>query len=280
MNCRAMVAVATWMTLTVSWGSSVSAQALLQPTPPPLVTAENEPWYLEGEPIFHAGNLYYPAGAQIFFNPNEMVRSGFHFGVPLYTRTTIEPFSIVYVPLAGGRMQPYERRRSGELVGTSGSQPASLLTPYDPRSAADLMPQAPGPPARAPIVVSVPYPHPVDVRSEAASVGRADDRPGAVGTSDRVPQARPRHVRIGGRPQGINAVYIEYAGTRWYSAGRAVPVDPNRMSPAADFKGFRVWRDRTDSELIYAASTTRGDIAVPYSKRKIANLEPERESRP
>src|SRR5688500_13015770 len=96
--------VATILSLT---SAHVATQGLSQPTAAPVVTAEAESWYVDREPIIFAGNLYYPAGAQVFFNPNEMVRSGFYFGVPLYTRTTIEPYSLVYVPVAGGRMQAY-----------------------------------------------------------------------------------------------------------------------------------------------------------------------------
>src|SRR5215207_4859897 len=103
--------------------STLNAQIVVQTTALPTVTADNEQWYLHGEPISYAGNLYYPSGAQVYFNSNEMVRSGFYMGVPLYTRTTLEPFSVVFVPLAGGRLQPYERPRTGELTGTAGSTP-------------------------------------------------------------------------------------------------------------------------------------------------------------
>ena len=34
----------------------VGAQVLLQPTPPPLVTADNETWFLAGEPITWSGD--------------------------------------------------------------------------------------------------------------------------------------------------------------------------------------------------------------------------------
>ena len=81
------------------------AQIAIQPTPAPLVTAENEAWYRAGEPIAFAGNLYYRGGAAIHFLPNEMVRSGFYRGVPLYSRTTIEPFSMIFVPAGGELMQ-------------------------------------------------------------------------------------------------------------------------------------------------------------------------------
>ena len=61
------------------------------------------------ELIQFAGDLYYPAGAAVFFDGNTMVRSGHYNGVPLYTDTTLEPYSVVYVPLERGLMQPYER---------------------------------------------------------------------------------------------------------------------------------------------------------------------------
>ena len=100
---------------------AAAAQMTMRPTPVPIVTAENEYWYLEGEPITFSGSIYYPAGPEIYFIPYEMVRSGEFRGIPLYSRTTIEPFSKVFVPLPGGRMLPYERRRAGDLAGTTGS---------------------------------------------------------------------------------------------------------------------------------------------------------------
>jgi hypothetical protein len=72
-----------------------AAQVQSRPTDPPLVTAVNESWYQLREPVQFAGELYYPAGATVFFNGNTMVRTGHYNGVPLYADTTIEPFSIV-----------------------------------------------------------------------------------------------------------------------------------------------------------------------------------------
>jgi len=34
------------------------------------VTADSESWYVNREPIEFAGDLYYPAGAAVFFNGN------------------------------------------------------------------------------------------------------------------------------------------------------------------------------------------------------------------
>ena len=114
------------------------AQIQSRPTDAPIVTADNESWYVNREPMQFAGDLYYPAGAAVFFNGNTMVRSGHYNGVPLYTDTTIEPYSIVYVPIQRGLMQPYERPRQGAapwpdlekcLVGRRRHRTQELLDP-------------------------------------------------------------------------------------------------------------------------------------------------------
>src|SRR4026208_699811 len=112
--------------LGLSTASPALAQISRPATPAPSVAAENESWYVTNEPVIFAGNNYYPAGPSIHFLPNEMVLSGFFRGVPVYTRTTIEPYSVVFVPVTGGMMRPYERRRSGDLAGTTGSSVPSL----------------------------------------------------------------------------------------------------------------------------------------------------------
>src|SRR5690242_16675503 len=86
-----------------------AAQIQSRPSDAPIVTADHDQWYLRGEPVQFAGDEYYAGGPAVFFNGNTMVRSGHFNGVPLYTDTTVEPYSIVYVPLSGGLMQPYER---------------------------------------------------------------------------------------------------------------------------------------------------------------------------
>ena len=86
------------VTLGLGATTPVVAQISMQPTSPPTVTADNETWYVTNEPVMFAGNPYYPAGPSMHFLPNEMVLSGFFRGVPLYTRTTIEPYSVVLVP--------------------------------------------------------------------------------------------------------------------------------------------------------------------------------------
>src|SRR5688572_21157906 len=111
-------------TLTIA--APAGAQVQSRPTDPPLVTAAAESWYQLREPLQFAGELYYPAGATVFFNGNHMVRTGHYNGVPLYADTTVEPYSIVLVPISRGTLQPYERRRNGDLAGTTGSRAPSF----------------------------------------------------------------------------------------------------------------------------------------------------------
>lgn len=241
-----------------------SAQVVMQPTPSPTVTAENEQWYLKGEPIAYAGNLYYPSGAQIFFSPNEMVRSGFYQGIPLYARTTIEPYSIVYVPLAGGRMQPYERPRSGEIAGTAGSTPTTLPTPAMTVPPAGAASQAAGPPSETVRVVPVFVPSRPEVEGTS---GTPSEAPAAVSTGGRTSTTvRPTHSQIGGRPQGTNTIFIEFDGVRWYPAGPAEVIDAARLIRVGDYFGFAVWAADDSRAVIYVPVTRGGTLAVPYTR--------------
>src|SRR3954466_4509855 len=95
--------------------TAVFGQVQSRPTDAPLVTAEHEPWYVHGDPVQFAGNTYFRAGATTFFDGNRMVRTGSFNGVPLYADTTVEPYSLVFVPIGRGLMQPFERPRSGDL---------------------------------------------------------------------------------------------------------------------------------------------------------------------
>src|SRR5687767_1676121 len=139
--------VAIILAVLVLSATAVFTQVQSRPTEPPIVTAENDTWYRQREPVQFAGDVYYPAGAAVFFNGNTMVRTGHFNGVPLYADTTLEPYSIVYVPVSRGMMQPYERPRRGDLAGTTGSRtpsfpvqgPASILQGQDQSAASVSM---------------------------------------------------------------------------------------------------------------------------------------------
>lgn len=253
-----------WTALfTLALGVCPAYAQMLHPTPAPTVTAEEAPWYLNGEPISYAGNLYYPSGPQVFFNPNEMVRSGFYDGIPLYTRTTIEPFSKVYVPLPGGRLQPYERPRSGELTGTSGSSPTTLPTPPGTVPPGGLALQAAAPPSSTTTSVDVQWPRPMVSTPVATVGGVTEPRPVAASGTP-----RPQHVSIGGKPQGANAMFIEFEGRRWYPAGKAAEVDLSGMTRRGEYFGFAVFAPSGSTDEIYIPSVRDGSVAVRYTPHR------------
>lgn len=269
MNRRARTMLLT-AALAIFLAKPAMAQVVMQPTPNPTVTAENEPWYLNGDPITHAGSLYYPVGPRVDFNADEMVRSGFFMGIPLYARTTIEPYSVVYVPVGPAVMQPYERLRTGALAETAGSLPRSL----PPVPGADIpvlsTPAAAGPPSQTTTVVPVQVPRPVGTSGveTPAPAGRVSS-PAAAPRRVVTPR-RPTHTRIGDPPQGTNAIFIEFQGARWYMAGPAEPIDLVAMRRAGTYMRTPVWSKRgADDGIIWVPVTQGGgSLAVPYSRTK------------
>lgn len=271
MNCRARLLLVA-LSFSVFAARIAVAQVVMQPTPNPTVTAEHEPWYQNGDPITHAGHLYYPAGPRVYFNANEMVRSGFHMGIPLYSRTTIEPHSVVYLPVGPGLLQPYERPRIGTLAETSGSLASSLRAM--PRSEAVGLRtlEAAGPPSQTTTVIPVQVP-----LSRAVGTTGAESAANAAG-ADRAADPRrraeaprrPMHTRIGGVPQGSNSIYIQFEGDRWYKAGPAESIDTDAMSRTGTHAGVPVWTAPGGRDGIIYVPVTQdgGSLAVPYSRKR------------
>ena len=265
----------------ISLAAAASAQVISQPTPVPIVTAENESWFLLGDPITYAGYSYYPAGAQVGFNPNEMVRSGFYLGVPIYTRTTDEPFSLVYVPVSRGFLRPYMRPRTGDVGQTAGTTaPAGAAAAFSAPATAQRAFQAAGPPSmvagapademglpRAPIpaVASQPAPGfveaPRNVRTSATI---------ATSGQDEATAPVPTHTRIGPTPQGLNGVFVQYRDRRWFSEGQAVELDRARMIEVGEYFGFPVFvdRDAPEQRIYIAVAKSGASFVAPYSERK------------
>ena len=230
------------------------AQLLDQPTPAPTVTADNEQWFVDRAPIFFGGMLYYPAGSQLHFNQNEMVRTGFYGRVPVYVRTTLEPRSVIFVPLSGGVMQPYERKRSGELAGTEGSTAPSFPVQNPAELSGQMQPiRAPGPPSSlmgdSSRVAVDSYPAP--------AVGRAD----VAATTGSIPS----HVRIGGKPEGLNGMFIAFDNQRWFNSGPAVPFDPS-LRKIGTHHGMPVYANTARPSTIFVpVSLDVTSLVVPYS---------------
>ena len=265
MNRRAGFLVLA-LTFAVFGRNPATAQVVILPTPTPTITAENEPWYLNGEPITYAGSFYYPAGPRVHFNANEMVRTGFYLGIPLYSRTTIEPYSVFYVPIGAGLLQPYERPRTGALAETSGSL-ASSLRPMPPNRADESAPlQAAG--AASQTTTSVPMQVPVPSSSGVSSSGAVPPSR-TVGTTGRAtPSQRATRTRIGGVPQGSNSIFIEYEGQRWYKSGPAEIIDTGSMSRVGTYQGVPVFTRGTEGIIYVPVTRDGGSLAVPYSKTR------------
>jgi len=264
MRSRALLFVAA-----VLLSGAAEAQVMWQPTEPPLVTAENEAWYRTGAAIEWNGEFYYPAGAAEAFNRYQMVRAGSYRGIPLYTDTTLEPYSIVFVPIGGGRMQPYERPRTGMLVGSVGSR--SPLLPTGTAGVLSVTPegyvaQAPAPPtfARAydlgPAAAPQPISPAVPIVGTTGSTTSSAPRPAA--TTGRTTTVTNR-TGAAARPTGINSVWFDYNGRRWESAGKAVELD-TAFTQVGTYRGSPVYQHGGDG-MIYVPTTT--GLVAPFKPR-------------
>ncbi|HXE80140.1 MAG TPA: hypothetical protein VNK41_05275 [Vicinamibacterales bacterium] len=239
--------------------AGAAAQVLDRPTPRPTRTAVNEDWYVDRLPIFVNGDYYYPAGASVFFDQNTMVLTGFYDGVPIYVDTTLEPHSIIFVPVARGLMQPYERRRAGDIVGTTGSRPPSFPLQRDAEARLSLgevgIPEPPSPPFGGAVL--------------------PDPWPGEHTPTRTIPDARNAEpaplpgsgvVRSPRKPRPTDGVWIEFQGSRWYAAGPAVVFDPTAFDQVGEYNGFPVFRSRVSTgDRIYIPS--RSGIVAPYERR-------------
>lgn len=244
-----------------------AAQVLYRPTPRPERTAVNESWFLDRAPIFVAGDYYYPAGASVFFDANTMVLSGFYGAVPIYSDTTLEPHSLVFVPVGRGLMQPYERRRAGDIVGTTGSRAPSFPLQRDAEAMLGVVPGAPaglgGGRATARPAESAGRPVALPETSDVERLTTED----VLETQPTEWAPAPTYaIRSARTPNGRDGVWIEFRGARWFSAGPAVTFDPTSFQQAGEYGGFPVYRSRTGTgDLIYIP--TRDGIVAPYVRK-------------
>jgi hypothetical protein len=206
-----------------------------RPTDPPIVTAENDSWYRLGEPLVFSGEFYYPAGPTVFFNGNEMVRTGHYNGVPVYADTTLEPYSIVLVPVGHGLMQPYERVRDGELAGTSGSRAPSFPGLNDRRPLEML--SAGGPPSNLPAPIGA-----ISVYTPEAGAVATSGREAAPTTGiDTAPVRQP--LRRVGKPFRYDRVSVQFHDRKWVMAGPSIPMHLDLVQ-VDEYKGFPVYAER------------------------------------
>ena len=238
------------------------AQVVLQPTSTPIVTAEGATWFLNGEAITWDGGVYVPAGAIRPFEENVMVRSGVFRGIPLYTDSTLQPLSYVFVPLRGGWMQPYERRafifpQTGQAAGPPSFGPATVL-------AAPMMTTASLP---AVVVASD-----AGVSATSPAANPASPAPAVVGTSGRTPAAAPRAMMSAVPPTGTNAIWIEFDGRRWYAGEDSIDYDADRLNEIGTYRGWTVYAMKGEGQprTIYIPSRPGVLAAYTLTRRSIA----------
>ena len=252
---------ATAVLVLLLFAAPAAAQVQTRATDPPSVTAVNESWFRLGEPLQLGGELYYRAGATVFFDGNRMARIGHYNGIPLYADTTVEPYSVVLVPVTRGLLQPYERPRRGDLAGTTGSgAPAFPVYPV-PQSMPPIA--AATPPTSLPAPIGVVNAFTQD-RAAVAAPPRVD---AAGGGGTPAPESNDaRAVASLLRPESNDGVWIEFESRRWVSAGAAVPMVEADFMTAGNYKGFPVFRRRFSSDdAIYLP--TREGLAAPYRPR-------------
>lgn len=226
-----------------------NAQVFQFRTPPPDVSAAAASWQINGESILVAGLTYYPTRGFRLFDGQVMAQTGMFEGVPVYSDTTIEPYSELYVPLGNGRMRVYERRRERELAGTTGSHTPTF-------------------PVDSP---SVPAP-----RDRSVAGGRIE---GAVGTGGTVvprpvadntvlpARTRPRRTVVTPVANGVtNGVWLGFNGGRWYSNGAAESFSADRFEPIGEYRGFPVYRDRISGGGDIWVSVVKDGPLAPYRK--------------
>jgi hypothetical protein len=246
------------------------AQVQSRPTDPPLVSAAGESWYQLREPMLLGADVYYHAGASVFFNGNVMVRSGHYNGVPLYVDATMEPYSVFYVPIGRGLMQPYERRRAGAMAGMAGSRVSSFpirllgdpgpivtataptqlpltagaITSYTPETISFAPAWAMAPIAAAPAVVAPEVVVPaVDVAPPPVFVAKVILTPTF--------------------PENNDGVWLRFDNARWVSSGRA-EARTEAFVQVGTHGGFPVLR-RAGDDRIYVP--TRDGLVAPYRRK-------------
>jgi hypothetical protein len=235
--------------------SPLEGQVQSRPTDPPLVTAANELWYQLREPIQFAGDLFFRAGAAVFFDGNVMVRAGYYNGVPLYMDATIEPFSIVLVPIRTGLMQPYERLRRGELAGTTGSRAPSFPVRMMPEGA--VFPSAAAAPTEIPRPIGAIAA--AELSSPFVPAGSAGIDSAQAMETARSPGAPMVSVT---RPETNQGVWIHYHGMKWVSAGPAVLLRAAEFRAIGRYEGFPVFVRPNEEKTIYLP--TRAGLVAPY----------------
>jgi hypothetical protein len=246
-------------------------------TAPPEVTAAAADWQVNSEPVIVGGLVYYPTRSFRFFDGQVMAQIGIFERVPVYADTTLEPFSVLYVPVSRDRMREYERRRDHDLAGTTGSRvPAFPVQSPSMEALRDRPVGSVGTTGTiepTPRLITPDSGVPLRPATEPSAVGtagtfepRAASPAGATSRQRRTP-SRPRLAETAQRPTGANGVWVDFNGARWYADGAATSFAPDRFEPVGEYRGFPVYRDKgAATNEIWVQVVKDGPLA-PYVRR-------------
>jgi hypothetical protein len=263
-----------FLTMAVLLPKTGNAQVYQFRTPSPVITAAAADWQVNSDPIVVNGLLYYATRGFRFFDGQVMMQVGVVDRVPVYGDSTLEPYSVVYVPVGRDRMREYERRRDGELAGTTGSRaPSFPVQSPSVQALRETMPMSVGTSGiiePAPRLAVIAPSNPAPPATEAGTPGAVEPSTvSSVGTAGRPDRGLTRRtlVETVPRPSGANGVWLEYNGVRYYLDGPATSFSPDRFVPVGDYRGFPVYRDKTaEKDAIWVSVVKDGPLA-PYVKR-------------
>ena len=228
------------LTVAVVFPIVSNAQVYPSRMSPAEATASAAEWQINSEPILVNSAVYLPTRSVTLFDGQVMVRVGAYRSVPVYADVTLEPNSMIYVPIGGDRVRRYERRRDRELAGTTGSRPPSFPVEIPGQT-----------PAEERIVGTSGYVVPNAIAS----------------TNVVVPRPRRTVVETIVRPSATRGVWVEFGGARWYSAGTSTSYSPARFTKVGEYRGFPVYVETAGGkDEIWVQVVTDGPLA-PYSLR-------------
>jgi hypothetical protein len=217
-----------------------SAQTYPHRTAPPAVNAAAADWQLNSEPIIVSSTLFQATRATRMFDGQVMVQVGVYQRVPVYADVTLEPNSVVYVPVARNQLRVYERRRDHDLAATTGSR-----TPAFPVESSASAPAG-----------------------ERAVGTTGSIVPAGVGPANAVPHAPHTVMETIQRPQrGTNGVWLDFVGARWYSSGASASYSADRFTKVGEYRGFPVYVETVGSKDTIWVQVTNGGPLAPYARR-------------
>jgi hypothetical protein len=236
--------------LVVGAEGAAQGQGMWRPTPAPEVTAAGERWLLDREPIFYAGDFYYPDGPTVFFNGTVMAPVGFHRGIPLYEDTSEMQFTVIYVPVGDRLMKPYTRRRGSLAPIPRLEEPTDEIDPFDQVLRSEA--------ARLVDVL-------VDAIGTLGAVGTTgDSSTTTMERADRPDLSRSSAVPRSGRFRAD--IWIEWQGARWYASGPAVQYEPAAFVQVGTHYDLPIYQSTRGGEELFVTMVPGGPVA-PFRKR-------------